>query len=219
MKKILIADDHFAVRLGIELMVNDILHGDCTIDFARDSMEVLEKVKNYQYDMLITDLNMPGNQRGPALVEHIVATNAKIRVIVLTVDSELYFAELCFQAGARAFIEKSAPDTELRKAILTVIENHHYISDQQKDIFTQKLLSRGNTAGEIHQLSKRELEMARLLLKGFGVLEVANAMKISISTASTFKSRIFKKLRVGSIIELSRVASQMGFGNEESRLY
>lgn len=218
MPEIIIADDHFAVRIGVEMIVRELLGRQCLVDFANDGVSLLDKISSKKYDMVITDMNMP-NESGLSLLSKMLAVQSDLKIIVLTVNQEEYFAKQCLITGAYAFVNKAALDSELKEAIRAVSNNRKYISDLQKDQLVQSILNGKAAEDPFNLLSEREKEIALLFLKGMGVLEVANTLALSQSTASTFKARIFKKLDVRSIVELNNVARKFGFITDESIQY
>ena len=219
MPEVIIADDHFTVRIGVELVVRELLGQYCRIDFAADGDTLLDKISAKKYDLMITDLNMP-RENGFKLLSRALELQGDLKIIVLTVHQEVYYVKQCLVAGAYAYVHKSALDHELKEAIRSVSNNKKYISDLQKEQLVQSIISdKGVPEDRFSLLSEREKEAARLLLKGMGVLEVANTLAISQSTASTFKLRIFKKLAVNSIVELNTAALRFGFTTDESIQY
>lgn len=208
MLNVLIADDHFSVRVGVEVIVRDAI-GDCTVDFASNGNEVLIKVREKKFDLAILDLNMPQHE-GLPLINELLLIQEQIGILILTASDEDYFAARCLKAGAHAFIQKGVPEQELKKAIATVAAGRHYISPEQKDLFANRFIKAKDFVNPFDSLSERELEVTKLMLKGLGVLEIANALDITPSTASTFKGRIFKKLEVKNVIELHEIGKRYG---------
>lgn len=216
MLNILIADDHFAVRLGLEMLVQDTIEQEHSIDFAGNGLELIEKLKVKNYHILLTDLNMPGLD-GLPMLSQIRAINETLKILVISVNPEEFYAAKCIQMGAYGFVSKNAKDEELKKAIVSVLRGEKYIS-----VFQQQMLDALNDKeGKVEinpftYLSSREMEVLMLLLKGNGILEVSNLMEISQSTASTFKGRIYKKVEVNSLIDLIKKANYFGVYDSDS---
>lgn len=212
MIRILIADDHFAVRLGLEMLVQDIFPEGTAIDFASNGLEVVEKITSGDYEVLLTDLNMPGIE-GIPLIVRIRQLRPDLRILVISVNTEDFYAVRCLELGIHGFVHKGAPDEVLKLAIRTVCNGDRFLTDYQKRLIENS----GHTADNpFLSLSGREAEVLNLLLKGYGILEISNALHISQSTASTFKSRILKKLPAASVIDLLRLAEQYGFNPDEA---
>ncbi|WP_118972913.1 response regulator [Taibaiella koreensis] len=208
MPDILIADDHSAVRLGLELLTREAIPLPCCIDFAQSGQEVLDRLQEKEYMLLLSDLMMP-DQKGISLVGQALDLQPELRIIVISMGAEQDFAGRCLQAGASAYLNKSLPDTVFLDVISSVYEDrrYQYPVPQAKprilDANQEELQS-------FEALSNREREIALLLLEGKGVLEIANALAISPSTASTLKGRIFRKLDIQSVMGLNRLAYQQG---------
>lgn len=201
---ILIADDHQLVRKGLHMVVKDVLGFNVAVEFAETGRQVIEKVRENEFDLLITDLNMPETNE-LALLPDILGIRPNLKVLVVTMKPDKVFAMRFFRAGALGYVNKTEPDEVLAEAIRAVSQGRRYISRSQGDIFSNALT--GNAANSpFDKLSKREFEVALLLLKGYGALEVANALSISASTASSFRCRVFDKLEIKNLLELNHLA-------------
>ncbi|GGN04015.1 DNA-binding response regulator [Dyadobacter beijingensis] len=203
---ILIADDHQLVRKGLQMVVKDVLGFHVRIEFAENGRQVMEKISETEFDMLITDLTMPDTNE-LALIPDILRIRPKLRILVVTMKPDKVFATRFFQAGALGYVNKNEPDEVLAEAVSVVSQGRRYISRSQGEIFSNALM--GNVANTpFDKLSKREFEVALLLLKGYGALEVSNALHISASTASSFRCRVFDKLEIKNLLELNHLAQQ-----------
>lgn len=209
MIKVLIADDHSIARTGLELLTQSALGNDTMIDFATSSTEVISKLGEKKYDLLITDLAMPGNM-SLSIVSATLNIQQNLKVIVITAASEGHLAAHCLEQGAYAYVNKNFPDKRLKEAIRQVGSGQKYLSQEQKENLVPFFLDGKNGVKKFQQLSEREKDVARFLLKGNGVLEIANALHVTSSTVSTLKLRVFKKLKVNSVVELSHVAQESG---------
>lgn len=209
MPDILIADDHLTVRLGIRALVGDVL-GKCQVDFATDGTTLFKQLKKKNYDLLITDLNMP-EVNVMELVPRILAIRADIRIMVLSVNPEQIFAHRVLAAGAYGYLQKDASDEEMTNAIKSIYTGKRYLSPNQIEGIAHLLGEKG--ANPFNRLTAREMEVASLLLTGDGLPEIANTLNISPSTASTLKSRVFEKLEIMNIVALMNLARSYGLGD------
>jgi len=215
MHHILIADDHILVRTGLELLVREILGGNCNVDFASDGKEVISKLSMKRYDMLITDVSMPDTD-ALELVTSSLAIQPLLKILVVSVKSEEIFAQRFLKNGAMGYIQKGDSDGELKRAIYEISIGRKFITENQARQFTTAFLS-GIPSNPFEKLSGREFEVALLLLKGYGALEVSNALSINISTASTYRGRVFEKLNVKNLIELNNLARVYQFVVDDLR--
>lgn len=208
MYSVLIADDHYSVRIGIEIITKQIPGISVETDFAANGMDVLEKISERTYDLIITDVNMPGIS-GIDLVKAMQQVRSDQKILIVSVNPTRIFAKRFLAMGVLGYINKCDSDTELTNAIRCSLSGQQYLTDEQKLLAVQNYIdSKKNNPFE--KLSSREFEVIMLLLKGEGLLEIANALHIGVSTASTYKTRIFKKLRIDNVIDLNRMALQHG---------
>jgi two-component system invasion response regulator UvrY len=205
-KSILIADDHQVVRKGLQLVVKEVLGFSTNVEFAGNGMEVIKKLKATKFDMLLTDLNMPETD-ALGLITDALSVSPELKILVITVKPDKIFATRFFKAGVMGYVNKSEPDEVIADAIRVISSGKRYVSQAQVEMFTNTVIN--NVAeSPFDKLSNREFEVTMLLLKGFGAIEVANALSISASTASTFRCRVFEKLEVKNLIELNHLAQQ-----------
>lgn len=209
MLDILIADDHSAVRHGLALLTRKALGESCVIDLAQSGEEVLERLKQKKYAILMSDLVMP-DQKGISLIGQALDIQPELRIIIISVGPERDFAAQCLQSGAYAYINKGVPDAVFTKVICSVAyESDDYYSHQRKAT-TQGPAVKDKDLKSFALLSQREREIVMLLLQGQGIMEIAQILSISPSAASTLKGRAFNKLNVQSVIDLNRLAYYQG---------
>ncbi|QHV97578.1 response regulator [Spirosoma endbachense] len=203
---ILIADDHQLVRKGLQLVVKEVLGFNTQVQFAANGAQVIKKLRTTKFDMLLTDLNMPETDELGLIVDAL-SVSPELKILIITVKPDKVFATRFFRAGVMGYVNKSEPDEILSEAIRVISGGKRYVSQLQVEMFTNAVINNA-VDSPFDKLSNREFEVTMLLLKGFGAMEVANALAISASTASTFRCRIFEKLEVKNIIELNQLAQQ-----------
>ncbi|PZF74867.1 response regulator [Taibaiella soli] len=211
MPDILIADDHSAVRHGLALLTRRAIGEQGSIDFASSGEEVLERLNRKEYCLLLSDLVMP-DRRGIGLIGEALAVQPDLRIIVISVGPEEDFAPRCMQAGAFAYINKGAEDDKFIEMISAVHDGK--VTSRKKNVVEAAPVPDLKTLASFDDLSKREREIVSLLLKGMGVLEIANSLSISASAASTLKGRAFQKLNVQSVVDLTRLAYYHGLHSD-----
>jgi len=123
MPEILIADDHSAARLGLALLTRKAIGESCNIDFAQSGQEVLQRLQEKNYHMLLSDLVMP-DQLGIALIGQALEQQRDLGIIIVSAGPERHFAPGCLQAGALAYISKSVPDDFFIETIRSVYLDH-----------------------------------------------------------------------------------------------
>lgn len=204
MKNILIADNHSIVRLGIRILVQEVLE-DCHTEFADNNEDILLLLKVSTYDLLIMNVNMT-KEDNASTVSKLLEVQPSLKILAISADPEIVFAERYLKAGAYGYVQKSSSDELIRNAIRTVSCGRRYYSPELMHQLSENYMGRG-TANPFDKLSSRELEVGMLLLRGMGLNEVAHALGLHNSTASTHKARLFEKLGVENVVGLISIAA------------
>lgn len=203
MKKILIADDHSIVRLGASIIISEALK-DVSITQAKTYPEVYEQLRLQPFDLILLDINMPGGNN-IKVIKEILDIQSDLKILVFSSYDENLYALRYIEAGAAGYLNKTTAMSELNHAIQHIKERGKYMSEAVKDLYVKKLTSRKSSIdadNPLNKLSNREMDVAKHLIDGHGILEVSNVLNLSSSTVSTYKSRIFEKLAVNNIPEL-----------------
>ncbi|WP_335966734.1 response regulator transcription factor [Galbibacter sp. PAP.153] len=197
--KVLLVDDHFVVRQGVFLMLTNYLK-TVTIYQAETISEAYNGLNNEFFDLLILDVHFP---KGSSLeLLHYTKTKApKTKILILSGLNEEQYAIRYIQAGADGYLNKMSSEKEIHNALNAILENKKYISKVIKEKITESILNK-KPLNKLEILSNREMEVARLLSGGEGNLEIANRLNLSTTTVSTYKYRIFEKLKVTNVISL-----------------
>jgi DNA-binding NarL/FixJ family response regulator len=207
LKKVLIADDHNIVITGISVLVKA-EYLNVQIDECSDGDSVWKHIQLTAYDLFIMDINMPGTD-SVSLLKNIFALQPHLKVLILSMSNEDVYAMKYMQLGAMGFINKEADALEIRKAIVSVMNNKKYLSPKLQESITRNAIT-GAPNSSFENLSARELEVMTHLVAGKNVSEIADILSIHISTVSTHKANILQKLKVSNVIELTRIASRFG---------
>lgn len=202
MKRFLIADDHFIVRTGLGLLIREEFM-QAEIDECRDGDGVWKKIQSNVYDLAILDISMPSTDSF-SLLKNIFALKPDQKVLILTMSSENVFAKKYLHLGVKGFINKETEPPEIRRAIVSILNNRRYLSPTMKDSLTREILE-GRTQNPFETLSPRELEIMNHLIDGKNVKDIAGILSVHISTISTHKAKIMRKLGVSNMIELSKM--------------
>jgi len=203
MKKVLIADDHSIVRLGASVVIQG-AYKDVEITHATTYNEILDHLKSNRFDLLLLDINMPGGNNIKAIKE-LLAAQSDLKILVFSSYDENIYALRYIEAGAVGYLNKNTAMDELAVAIQHIQDRGKYMSETVKDLYVQKLISNKSNlqmSNPLYKLSNREMDVAKHLISGQGILDVSALLNLSSSTVSTYKSRIFEKLQVNNIPEL-----------------
>lgn len=203
-KKILIVDDHLVVRLGLELLLSDFFEN---LEFyaAETFEECLKKIEKLDFDLIVLDINLPDGEK-TEMVKKIKIINRNLKILVFSAHEEVSLAARYIKAGAEGFVSKLSDDTVVLSAVKEILAGNVFYSDEIKKAI--KYVETIDLDLEMSKLSKREFEVAKLLVKGYGNLEISNKLEIKMSTVSTYKLRIFEKLHITNTIELLSVFNE-----------
>ncbi len=197
--KILLVDDHSIVRQGISMILKE-SYSNFTIVHADTFLKVIDELKNSRFDIIVLDISIPGG-KGVQMIELIKSIQEDVRVLIFSAHEEDLYALRYLKSGADGYLNKLSSETEFKNAFLSMIETGSYVSNSVKNKIIENALS-NQIDNPIDLLSNRELEIARLLIKGEGNLEIANRLNLQNSTVSTYKNRIFEKLEINNTVAL-----------------
>lgn len=192
--RVMIADDHELVREGLKQLLE--LDGDIEIvSEAGNGTECLEKLKKVKPDVLLLDINMPG-QNGIEVLQKIRDRNMHTRVLILTVHNEVEYLVKAVDIGVNGYLMKDSTSEELKKAIYSVMNNENYIQASLTPLLNSRLVARDIDKEKIDSLTKREMEVLIKISNGMSNKEIANNLNISERTVKNHISNIFKKIDV-----------------------
>lgn len=192
--KVMIADDHIMIREGIR----QLLEFDGKIEViaeANDGEECLSILEEKLPDVLLLDINMP-NKNGIEVLEEIKSKKLPIKVLILTVHNEVDYLMKAVDIGVDGYLLKNSGSVELIKAIEAVLDGESYIQPDLIPMLNSKLITRNINNEKVEALTKRELEVLRLVAVGMFNKEIGEAMNISERTVKNHISSIFKKIDV-----------------------
>ena len=200
MIRIVIADDHPVVRQGIRQIVG--AAGDMLIaDEATDGRELLQRARITPHDLVLLDLSMPATD-GLDLLKQLKRERPKVPVVILTMSPEEHFAIRALKAGAAGYLMKEGAPVELVAAIRKAVAGGRYLSERVAEKLADHLV--GNTEGSLHdRLSDREYQVMRMIAAGKPTRQIAHELALSVKTVSTYRARIFEKMRMRSPAELA----------------
>ena len=191
---IMITDDHSMIREGLKSLLE--LDDDIkVIAQAVDGRDCLDKLDVYKPDVLLLDINMP-NMNGLEVLKELKARKSKVKVLVLTVHNETEYLMKAVDIGINGYVLKDSESAELKKAIRAIMDGETYIQPSLIPALNAKRLERNEDEEKIDSLTRRELEVLKLLAIGMYNKEVAEKLEISERTVKNHVSNIFKKLEV-----------------------
>jgi two-component system invasion response regulator UvrY len=201
MKHILIAEDHAVVRIGTKHLLQSLIP-DSSITDVEDFDQLINELEVKPYDLLILDINIPGGNN-TKMVEAIRSKSPETRILMFSSYDEQLYGLLYLQAGADGYLSKDAPEEEFQSAVLSVLNNKKYMSEDMQQMNINRLINPKEFLPDpIVSLSPRETDVMNLLKEGLGTAKIAEKLNLQLSTVSTYKARIFEKLGVKNIVEL-----------------
>lgn len=197
--KILIVDDHLVVRTGVTIILqNEIDNLD--ISYASNFLETIKVLNDNSYDLIILDINIPGG-KNTEMIADIRKIQQDVKILMFSAHEEESYALRYIQAGADGYLNKLSGEDKIVAAVNSIMNHGEYIPDDIRSLLQAKKLN-NEPINPFDKLSNRELEIAKLLIKGNGNLEISNSLNIQMSTVSTYKNRIFEKLKINNLVEL-----------------
>ena len=203
MIRILIADDHAIVRKGlIQILLEE--YPTAKIGEVEDAEQLFHKAITDDWDVVICDLSMPGRSGLDAL-HQLKQASPKLPVLIMCMHPEDQYALRVLKAGASGYLGKDTIHEDLIRAIQTVLLGKKFITPS----VAEKLAEAFNADADqvLHEtLSDREFDVLKLLASGKSVSEIADQLSLSVTTVSTYRARIMKKMNMHSNAELTRYA-------------
>lgn len=203
MTKVMLVDDHDLVRTGIKRLLEDHPNIDI-VGEAVSGEEALEQVTEYDPDVVLMDINMPGIG-GLEATRKLLQRKPQLKIIVVTMHNDDLFPQRFLKAGALGYVTKGAKVEEMLQAIRVVMGNKRYLSPE---IAQQLALSQvGEEAtSPFESLSEREMQVLLMMMDGQSIGAISEKLCLSPKTVSTYRTRLYAKLGVQNDIELARLA-------------
>jgi len=203
MIRVLLADDHHVVRAGLRELLSGT--GDITVaGEATNGHEVLERIRDADYDVAVLDMSMPGRS-GIELIRLVKAERPKLRILMLSMHSEEQWAVRALRAGASGYLTKETAPDELIAAIRRIASGGAYVTPETAERLALDA-NRDSEAPPHTLLTDREFQVFRMIAGGASVGEVARGLSLSIKTVSTHKTHIMEKMGLANAAELIRYA-------------
>jgi two-component system invasion response regulator UvrY len=202
-----IVDDHEIVRAGFREMLAEEV--DLALAFeAASGEEALERLRETPCELILLDLSLPGLS-GVDVLRTVRSRHEDVRVLVLSGFPEERYALAMLRHGADGYLCKDCDREELLRAIRAVAQGRRYVSPRTAELLADELTGAASAAPH-EQLSERELQVFLRLARGESVSDIAAALKLSIKTVSTYRSRLLEKLALTSNAELAAYAIRHG---------
>lgn len=202
MIRILIADDHAIVRKGLKQIIRE-EYPSAQLAGAKDSEELMSKLMEASWDIVICDLSMPGRSGLDAL-HQIKHAYPSLPVLIVSMYPEDQYALRVLKAGAAGYLGKDMVHEDIIKAIRTVLMGKKFITPAVAEKLAEAIGSKNEETHLHEKLSDREFDVFKLLAEGVAVSDIAEQLSLSVTTVSTYRSRILEKMLMKTNADLTR---------------
>jgi DNA-binding NarL/FixJ family response regulator len=204
-KRIFLVDDHPVLRDGLRRLLE--AEPDLMVcGEAENARKTFENIPAAVPDLAIVDISLTGPS-GIELVKGLKSRFPKLRMLMLSMHDEVLYAERALRAGAKGYVMKQAPTEQLLAAVRRVLKDEIYLSEALSSQLLKTFVSQKAAPGPLlKNLSDREMEVVRLIGKGFTTGEVAEQLGISNKTVETHRGNLRRKLNLKSGSALIRFA-------------
>lgn len=194
MNKLLLVDDHEIIRNGISYYFEDNPNIEVQAQ-ATDGLKALEELEKQSFDIMLTDISMPGVD-GIELIQKARKLYPKMKIIAFTMHSEAHLIKQVLKENVDGYVLKNSGKKQLLEAIDAVLRDDEYFDEQAAKSLINDLTKKPQKKERLVidvELSKRELEILKLVVDEESNQEIADKLFISIRTVETHKRNILDK--------------------------
>jgi two-component system invasion response regulator UvrY len=207
MLRILLVDDHDAVRQGLQKILRNAL-SDTVFGEARNARQALDLCRRELWDLVVLDLSLP-DRSGLDILKKLKVMCRDVPVLVLSMYSEPLYVFFALRSGARGYVTKQSAAEELVEAVRELLSGKKYVSPAiaEKSGFRTS----GEPEALPHEaLTKREFEVLLHLASGLSLADAAAELSLSPKTLGTYRARLLKKMKLKTNSELAQYAARHG---------
>ncbi|MET0776599.1 MAG: response regulator transcription factor [Pseudomonas mandelii] len=201
---LLLVDDHSLIRAGVRALVLDI-PGYAVIGEANDGSQLLEMVEKLSPDIVLLDISMK-QTGGLEALQRLKQVRPQSKVLILSMHTDPALIMQALESGAHGYLLKDTTATELEHALDALRNNERYLSPAIAHTVINQALIRNQKhqpePADSHNLTARQLEILRLIVRGKSTREIANGLGLSIKTVETHRSQIMKRLQIYDVAGL-----------------
>jgi DNA-binding NarL/FixJ family response regulator len=205
---ILIADDHALVRDGLKMILE--AESDLrVVGAAADGREAVALARQHRPDVAVLDISMP-HLDGIEAARAIVADNPRTRVVMVSMHDSAEHVHRALTAGATGYLLKDSAGAEVVTAVRAVHAGRRYLAARINELVIAGYLDQDRGTSPLESLSPRERAILLLVVEGVSNADAAERLKLSVKTIETYRSRMMRKLGLGSVAELVKFAISRG---------
>lgn len=201
---LLLVDDHSLIRAGVRALVMDI-PGYAVIGEANDGAQLVEQVERLHPDIVLLDLSMK-HLGGLDALQQLMHSHPESKVLILSMHTDPDLIMRALESGAHGYLLKDTTANELEHALSALCNNERYLSPAIAHTVINQALTRNPlqvlTPDKNHNLTARQLEILRLIVRGKSTREIAQGLSLSIKTVEAHRSQIMKRLQIFDVAGL-----------------
>ncbi|MDO8329190.1 MAG: response regulator [Fluviicoccus sp.] len=206
MIKVLVVDDHDLVRMGISRMLADV-RDISVVGEACSGEDALRMVRELKPHVVLMDIQMPGIG-GLEATRKLLQAHPDVHILAVTACNEEPLPSMLMKAGASGYVTKGTPLPDMLAAIRSVSVGQPYLSSDVAQEIAINSLQKTETPFDV--LSEREAQVALMIVNCQNNQEIADRLNVSPKTISTYRARIYEKLRIDSDVKLTLMALRHG---------
>jgi len=201
--RIVVADDHGIVRMGLIQTIKRVMP-EAVILEVEDYKSLYKVILKEELDLAIMDVNMPNGTIQEA-IDYLKIHQPDLKILIFSSQDEELYATRYLKMGAGGYLSKQSSSAIIETALTTMLSTGRYASDDVKEAIFLESLNGPTKKTTLESLSDRELQIAHKLAEGIPLKELSNQLNLHSSTVSTYKNRLFEKLKIRSIPELVEI--------------
>ncbi len=201
--RIVVADDHGIVRMGLIQTIKRLMP-DAIITEVEDYKSLYKVILKEELDLAIMDVNMPNGTVQEA-IDYIKIHQPELKILIFSSQDEELYGMRYLKMGAGGYLSKQSSTEVIEAALTAMLTKGRYVSDNVKEAMFLESLTGAAKNSSFEALSDRELQIANKLAEGLPLKEISNQLNLHSSTISTYKNRLFEKLKIRSIPELVEI--------------
>ncbi|MFS4474730.1 response regulator [Chryseobacterium sp. T20] len=201
--RIVVADDHGIVRMGLIQTIKR-FRPDAIISEVEDYKSLYNLILKEEFDLAIMDVNMPNGTVQEA-IDYIKIHQPALKTLIFSSQDEELYGMRYLKMGAGGYLSKLSSTEVIETALTAMLSKGRYVSENIKEAILLESLNGSVKNSPFEALSDRELQIANKLAEGLPLKEISNQLNLHSSTISTYKIRLFEKLKIRSIPELVEI--------------
>ncbi|WNI38153.1 response regulator transcription factor [Chryseobacterium sp. SG20098] len=201
--RIVLADDHGIVRMGLIQTIKR-FRPDAIISEVEDYKSLYNLILKEEFDLAIMDVNMPNGTVQEA-IDYIKIHQPALKTLIFSSQDEELYGMRYLKMGAGGYLSKLSSTDVIETALTAMLNKGRYVSENIKEAIFLESLNGSVKTSPFEALSDRELQIANKLAEGLPLKEISNQLNLHSSTISTYKIRLFEKLKIRSIPELVEI--------------